>query len=763
MLLKELNCFLEGKIMTNKKISVHSITLFSIVGFYVWMTLYALSVYKQFSFYEIISVSMIFFILIFLLIKFFVNDFFNQRIYFNIYNILLSAVILIFMIVLQNTPNIKFLDYFSTFPLLETELGLGWVADSTFHSSLIQNIINFGYPSIGQHGTPLTIYHILSHYIDAAIIVITGLEVYDSYGLFFHFKSFCLIISIVFFVSKVINSNNAFIFLFSLFLIAPAVIGTWHAIGSHGLWFTSILIIISSFKVFKILSKEGNNSFLDFLFLFLLIVVISLGKISSGFTYAVIIGFILLFKQPKNKWVYILGIGWVVFFIIYSKFVSPSGSSMSLEHLRFFYEKLITHHMFSYSIYSSITVFCILAVIKREKFFISPLVSVIVTYMILSLILSVMPSLSSSDSWYFYYGFNSVMFLLLIHYFFAFVNSYKKYEYQQLNVLNKRIVIICVGVSLILLSNFYYKSKLNLKKELDNKQIYLQSEEIIYTTNKSWNFISPKKRRRMSLPILNLEPDNSYIVRININVSQNAKLELYYTDANTINKPYFAVKGRYVKTKLLKGKNDIYLKLNYKNLGKHLRFYPVSTPGIKVDVNSFSIKKVKKDFSWKSLNIFNTGYIFSKINTKLDDNRKMELFDDFFTPRNSITQVKFKRPLLEFRKGLLDFLSSKRIDKKNSVLFLSKEIFEKEIVKFNGNQWARGMLMYSVTGVPLVNGINALRNTYGYHDYDINNVWMNKKKFNPEKTCGMISSKYIVITEKFTEPRFSLYLCERNN
>ena len=60
-------------------------------------------------------------------------------------------------------------------------------------------------------GTPILVYHILSHYIDALILLISGLEPWDSYGLFFHFKIVLFLSSILFFIGFILKKVNVLI------------------------------------------------------------------------------------------------------------------------------------------------------------------------------------------------------------------------------------------------------------------------------------------------------------------------------------------------------------------------------------------------------------------------------------------------------------------------------------------------------------------------------------------------------------------------
>ncbi|EPZ8204082.1 hypothetical protein ACXWHM_004825, partial [Enterobacter hormaechei] len=60
--------------------------------------------------------------------------------------------------------------YFSFNPIFDVDTHNIWHKDSAYNISIIQSIINFGYPSIGLDGHKLTAYHVLSHYADAFLL-----------------------------------------------------------------------------------------------------------------------------------------------------------------------------------------------------------------------------------------------------------------------------------------------------------------------------------------------------------------------------------------------------------------------------------------------------------------------------------------------------------------------------------------------------------------------------------------------------------------
>jgi hypothetical protein len=109
----------------------------------------------------------------------------------------------------------------------------------------------------------------------------------------------------------------------------------------------------------------------------------------------------------------------------------------------------------------------------------------------------------------------------------------------------------------------------------------------------------------------------------------------------------------------------------------------------------------------------------------------------------------------------LTYLSLKDISKDDAVLYISKEIFVNDLAKFKGSDWARGLLMYAVVGVPLVNGNQVVKKDYGYHIYDKDSIWISETKFDAEKICTLNFTKNIIITKSFLQPEFSVIECNR--
>ena len=116
------------------------------------------------------------------------------------------------------------------------------------------------------------------------------------------------------------------------------------------------------------------------------------------------------------------------------------------------------------------------------------------------------------------------------------------------------------------------------------------------------------------------------------------------------------------------------------------------------------------------------------------------------------------RPLLIYRRELYRFLNENNILPNQALLFIPKMIYENKLNRFEGSSWARGMLVYAVTGVALVHGIETSMDTYGGLNYAKNSFWHSREAFQPEDFCGKHFSR-VIITDKFSPPEFSLYRC----
>lgn len=333
--------------LSSNKFCPISIANLSIILFFCVTSIYSYFVYQHISFNEIILSSALYLIFLMSCAHLFKYNVFKIEI--SWVSLLISTSLTFYLFILMTLPlEIHFADYFRTFPLLESDLGMGtglrgWYDDTVFHTSIIQNIINFGYPGIGQHGTPIMVYHVATHYFDALISLIVNNDPFDSYTLNSTFKRFVYLSSLLLFVAN-INKNNMFVFLLSALIFIPASVSSWHPVISHGLWLPTVIFILSAPTIFNLIISNEKIRFFSLFFLFAIVIFLSLGKVSLGFMLAAFIGFTLFLKNPMDIKVYLLGVLWLLFFYFYSSNIAIDASergwfdplSLTIDSLRIF-------------------------------------------------------------------------------------------------------------------------------------------------------------------------------------------------------------------------------------------------------------------------------------------------------------------------------------------------------------------------------------------------------------------------------------------
>lgn len=383
------------------KLNPYAISVLTLVNFYIFCTIYAVFVYVQFPILEVLSVSLVFLIIFLFLIIIFCPTFYNGNAKFSGPNIFWSIIIFNFLLLVLHSQNPTFDVYYRTFPTFEFDNNYGYHIDSAYHVSIINSINLFGIPSTGLNDVPVLKYHVLSHYVDALIIKITGLNAWETYGLFYYFKCILLISSLLILISLVCKKFEL-IFLLSIFFLIPIVVSSWYAVASHSLWFTSLIVILSSPLIYKIISIKENIQIKHYLLLSIILIFISLGKISSGFMYAYFVGIIIFFKNFKNPRTYFFIFLFLSFFIFYYFYYSYPGQininnyEKNLNNIFWLTKNLINN-------YYIFLFFASLFFLFRTKQIILFIVSFCLSYLIIYLI-NIFIELDENSNRYFYYG-----------------------------------------------------------------------------------------------------------------------------------------------------------------------------------------------------------------------------------------------------------------------------------------------------------------------------------------------------------------------
>lgn len=672
--------------LENKTADVTSITAISLFYYFVFTLITGKLIYLQFSLSEVLAVSLLFLAIMIMIGMVFLKIEKPFRLSINKKNLIIATFIFL-ILVLYTITSSENIDWF-LHPLIlsETELHVWWNNDTAYHVSLIQSILNWGYPSIAQHGHPFRVYHVLTHYIDASILKIVGLEPYDSYGLLTHFKYFTLFSSIILFIWALTRRRGILTFLLSIVFLPPLVFGTGIAISSHGLWMPSIISLLSAAFVYSIIFDEKGISNSGLFALFAIIVTVALGKISSGLMLGCLVGTVVLARGFNRPSAYVFGAMLLIFFYIFGTLFSEAQgreivdlSNISLEGLSHYYlggelysgAIVLTKPILALIIILG-TIFCLHA----NRITGSALLASIISAFGLYFISAAKTQLASNEIWFFQYGLSSE--LLLMTYFVLI-----KYQNAALHRM-KSIVWLLAQVS------------------------------VFNHSPKAYAAVSGAKVKSASNIIFNV---------------------LVFT--------YLA----------------FFLQNNFTTRGYNLFMCG--------EFNITNLYICTHDRVLSGMHSLNEN-AFRSINDRLPEILKLSLKKLYINgPENlkdkAFSQLFASRPLYELRQNLYEQLSKNRIAKKNVALFIPRPIFEDFRNKFGRDDREQGLLIYAVTGIQLVHGVESNQFLdYGFAKY-INTpdaFRINKDEFSIDKSCKSIEDlTHIVILDQLSPPKINIVPC----
>ncbi len=137
-----------------------------------------------------------------------------------------------------------------------------------------------------------------------------------------------------------------------------------------------------------------------------------------------------------------------------------------------------------------------------------------------------------------------------------------------------------------------------------NKIIFNSSDKFIFSNNwkklKFYQLINNKDNfinliaigtdPQITFPPLPFKSNNKYILHIAITSSVKSTLQVFYSDSSKSGYPFSA--KNLVQMAINKGDNDVYILLNYPNIGKYLRLDPITRLG-EVTIKTLEIKEVQ--------------------------------------------------------------------------------------------------------------------------------------------------------------------------
>lgn len=308
--------------------------------------------------------------------------------------------------------------YFSFSPVFDVDSNNRWHQDTSFNVSIIQSIVTFGYPSVGLDGHRLTAYHVLTHYFDAALLIVSGLDPYNSYGMTSLTKA-SLFVCLCLVLCQSITVGKFRICAF--FLVAsPLIISSWHSVVSHALWMPSILLLMTSIFTYKFISQAEPPAIKSYISLLFLSILLCLGKISTGLTYIMIVFSISFFRDYCKARMYVSAVFLMIFIFAYQKFINYSygiDSSTSLDDLGLtgIYNLIYTSGIkYASAIPVIISLMGVIFYSIRNRSTLRVVFGITATFILVSALSIMMKSFSWSDKFYFFQGVYATSVLILI-------------------------------------------------------------------------------------------------------------------------------------------------------------------------------------------------------------------------------------------------------------------------------------------------------------------------------------------------------------
>ena len=393
--------------------------------------------------------------------------------------IFISALILTFFAIYGLSSYTESLSgyFISIFPLARLDYGPKWYyLDSAYHVALVRSIADNGYPSISLHGTPLTAYHVLTHYLDAIVAKITSFDVFDSYPMVITIKSYLYISAVLIFFAKIVERYGLISVVLIIGLGLPVALNTWHAVMSHGIWLPTLILTFAMPFLIQIMYKQQEMpSWPQIFALVALSIVVGLGKVSSGFLLACLVGCWLMAKsffssKLKTSILKVIAFGslTILFFFVYGQLFIGQGSDavfstdgLDVYKLLKFYSGEPAHGPFGGAtmgpyVAAFLGLFAMHSMIFRKPATFQLSSATAGTMLVTWVVTTIHKGLSPFDVWYFVYG----LYVPLVFIGSAVITDiFISLRAEWLTSAPRRVVAVLMGVSTV-----FFVAHLNTSK-----------------------------------------------------------------------------------------------------------------------------------------------------------------------------------------------------------------------------------------------------------------------------------------------------------
>jgi hypothetical protein len=268
--------------------------------------------------------------------------------------------------------------------------------DTLYHTSLIASIKTQSTPSTGIDHLTTTPYHILSHIFSAGLAKFINLDTFLAMPLLGVAQKF-LFISVssnILLMNYAEHRSSSIISLVLHTCCLALLLIVWpQSLFAENMVLTTYVTVVAVFYLVHIFKKQSFHlqslSNRQLLVILLLIILISLSKISSGFIFAFIFGLLALFSMGFQKKVVGYAIISLVFFAIYYNIVFTQHANQEILTFKLSWDVISDRLIYMIAISS------IALAIMRQWYF---LVRFIFTCGILAIFLALLPNFVPHDA-----------------------------------------------------------------------------------------------------------------------------------------------------------------------------------------------------------------------------------------------------------------------------------------------------------------------------------------------------------------------------
>ena len=207
--------------------------------------------------------------------------------------------------------------------------------DTSFHVALINAIARYGYPSTDLHMGQFSWYHVATHYYDAGLVYLTGLDAKANYAMISFIKVAVGIVAIFASIQS-LGFPSRLKAAFAYVLISLFIASTWLMVESHSMWLATLAALFS----LPLIRRGWAQP--DFAFAILFAgasILVLLGKVSLGVPFVFIMGLALWVRHLRQPSIYVAGAAIFVAFAVHYVLLTQSIPTQPMNERHYLHLK----------------------------------------------------------------------------------------------------------------------------------------------------------------------------------------------------------------------------------------------------------------------------------------------------------------------------------------------------------------------------------------------------------------------------------------